>query len=423
MIDDMEVDTPAPSKSENTESSKNSASNPSNSNFPQLDLVFIIDCTGSMQSYINKAKQSIRDVVAKIIQTQKKSLSLQLGLVAYRDHPPQDMSFVTKNFNFTDSVEIFENYLKTLSANGGGDGPEAVTPALYDSLNLDWRTNATKIVIIIADAPPHGLGDAGDGFPNGDPSGHDPISLAHQMASKGIVIYSVSCEPAISRYKFAVDFFKSISKITGGIFVPLTSADSLPDVIVGGANEMMDLEKMFTEIKLETKEFLKDKDKNEAEFTNKLLEKFSGRKAFSLTVQDIYKKSENSIKNVELMSNSKSIPNVSSLNIVSDRLRKESTSSSPIVVDLSKPSFTKEVRKNTSPYKSHTKKNTEFKIEVINNFPQVSIRREDITVDQVERLVAWSKTRLDCLKINDDEQDDNKIKKFNKDEQKEGGIK
>jgi hypothetical protein len=53
--------------------------------------------------------------------------------------------------------------LSGLYASGGGDGPEAVTAGLMEALNMDWRSNATKLVILIADAPPHGIGEYGDG--------------------------------------------------------------------------------------------------------------------------------------------------------------------------------------------------------------------------------------------------------------------
>ena len=50
----------------------------------------------------------------------------------------------------------------------GGDGPEAVTPALYAAVHtLSWRKNAVKIALLIADAPPHGLDRNGDTWPQG----------------------------------------------------------------------------------------------------------------------------------------------------------------------------------------------------------------------------------------------------------------
>jgi hypothetical protein len=54
--------------------------------------------------------------------------------------------------------------LSSLVAAGGGDGPEAQTAALAAALDLDWAEGAIKMVVLITDAPPHGLGEPGDGF-------------------------------------------------------------------------------------------------------------------------------------------------------------------------------------------------------------------------------------------------------------------
>ena len=58
-------------------------------------------------------------------------------------------------------------YVDTMAAVGGGDGPEAVADALYEVLRMEFRPNAAKVCVLIADAPPHGLGEACDGFPQG----------------------------------------------------------------------------------------------------------------------------------------------------------------------------------------------------------------------------------------------------------------
>lgn len=57
-----------------------------------------------------------------------------------------------------------ERDLSSLYASGGGDGPEAVTAALAEALNMDWRPASSKMVVLIADAPPHGIGEYGDGM-------------------------------------------------------------------------------------------------------------------------------------------------------------------------------------------------------------------------------------------------------------------
>jgi hypothetical protein len=133
---------------------------------------------------------------------------LRVGLVAFRDHPPQDHTYIVKNFGFSSDISKVQKDLSTLYASGGGDGPEAVTAAMAEALNMDWREYASKMIVLIADAPPHGIGEYGDGksgsfgrmthvhgnvlgFDEGSPDGHDPLVLARAMAARGITLVSV----------------------------------------------------------------------------------------------------------------------------------------------------------------------------------------------------------------------------------------
>jgi hypothetical protein len=91
-----------------------------------------------------------------------------------------------------------KSWLEQCEAQGGGDTPEAVADALHDVLKLSWRPEATKICILISDAPPHGLDPSnGDGFPEGDPTGVDPLKIVREMAEKQITLYCVGVEPPI----------------------------------------------------------------------------------------------------------------------------------------------------------------------------------------------------------------------------------
>ena len=83
---------------------------------------------------------------------------LRIAMVNYRDHPPQDTTYVTQVNNFTDNMAKTKAFIQATCACGGGDGPEAVCCGLDDCLNtLTWRDDSTKIAILIADAQPHGL--------------------------------------------------------------------------------------------------------------------------------------------------------------------------------------------------------------------------------------------------------------------------
>jgi len=132
--------------------------------FPR-DFVFVQDTTGSQGPYINSARKAIQNICDKIRASAELSReSVRFGLIAFRDHPPQEYSYVTKSFGFTSDVQVMQKNLSGLIAAGGGDGPEAQTAALAEALQFDWAESAVKMVILITDSPPHGLGEKGDGF-------------------------------------------------------------------------------------------------------------------------------------------------------------------------------------------------------------------------------------------------------------------
>merc|ERR1719261_562357 len=102
-----------------------------------------------------------------------------------------------------------QSSLSKLAAQGGGDGPEAVEAGLKGAFDMPWRAEAAQVCILIADAPPHGLGESGDGFPDGAPTGVDPLLVLDTMSTRGISVYTVGCQPALSHYRFATDFMIS----------------------------------------------------------------------------------------------------------------------------------------------------------------------------------------------------------------------
>jgi len=118
-----------------------------------LDLAFVVDTTGSMTdelSYLQTELQSIVDFVTE----QAGPLSLRLALVVYRDHGDD---YVTRTFDFTQTVSVFSAHLAQQSADGGGDYPEAVEEGLVELNGLSWRDgNVARVAFWIADAPSHG---------------------------------------------------------------------------------------------------------------------------------------------------------------------------------------------------------------------------------------------------------------------------
>ena len=117
-----------------------------------LDLMLVIDATGSMGDEMNYLTAEFRDI-ASSIKTQFPNVSSRFGLIVYRDIGDE---YVVRHFEFTDSVDTMRSQLSQQSAGGGGDYPEAMELALERANTAQWRTgNTARMLFLVADAPPH----------------------------------------------------------------------------------------------------------------------------------------------------------------------------------------------------------------------------------------------------------------------------
>ncbi|KAF8627503.1 hypothetical protein AX17_006314 [Amanita inopinata Kibby_2008] len=276
-----------------------------------LDLVFVQDCTGSQGSYISSATKNIEQICSTIFESGRLQHpeDLRVGLVAFRDHPPQDHTYVVKNFGFSSDISKVHRDLSSLYASGGGDGPEAVTAALAEALNMDWRPHASKMVVLIADAPPHGIGEYGDGFDDGSPDGHDPLLIVRMMASRGITLFFVACEPALSGYSYATDFYQAITTITSGLMLPLTTADLLAHAIVGSVLENLDMERLVREVGHAVAQRILGNNESVDDVAKELHEKLLLRNESTkkVVIESIYKESEEAKHNVQVFTQAPSL--------------------------------------------------------------------------------------------------------------------
>ena len=119
----------------------------------QLDVAFLIDATGSMGEEIDRIKETLTSIVARVSEGDD-SAALRLALVEYRDFGDD---FVTHTVNFTDDAVAYQTVIDGVYAGGGGDTPEALNEALHESFrSLEWRQdNALRLAFVVADAPAH----------------------------------------------------------------------------------------------------------------------------------------------------------------------------------------------------------------------------------------------------------------------------
>jgi len=124
-----------------------------NSTLPtRLDLAFVVDATGSMADELDYLTAEVAAIAAGVGQRHP-TVNTRYALVVYRDDGDE---YLTRTFDFTDSLAAFEQDLATQFAQGGGDYPEAMHLALEEAQGLSWRTSETaRVLFLIADAPPH----------------------------------------------------------------------------------------------------------------------------------------------------------------------------------------------------------------------------------------------------------------------------
>jgi Mg-chelatase subunit ChlD len=120
-----------------------------------LEMVFVLDTTGSMGGLLEGAKQRIWGIVNEVMQSPSHP-SVRVGLVAYRDRGDE---YVTKVLPLTTDLDQVYSTLMSYRAEGGGDTPENVRRALVDGVgNTGWspRTQGiAQIIFLVGDAPPH----------------------------------------------------------------------------------------------------------------------------------------------------------------------------------------------------------------------------------------------------------------------------
>jgi hypothetical protein len=173
----------------------------------KLDVLFLIDATGSMGDEIDRLKESVT-AVARRVDGLEANPDLRLGMTVYRDRGD---AYVTRTFDFTSDVAAFNDALASVEAGGGGDTPEDMNAALHEALTAPaWRGDDTvKLVFLIADAPPHL--DYQDG-----PDYADDLRTA---ARRGVKLQPIASSGLDDQGEYV---FRQLAQMTMGRFTFLT---------------------------------------------------------------------------------------------------------------------------------------------------------------------------------------------------------
>jgi Mg-chelatase subunit ChlD len=175
-----------------------------------LDLVLVLDTTGSMGDELEYLKSEVKSIAAAVHE-QFPGVDKRFGLVVYRDEGMGD-EYVTRTFPFTSSLNTFRKNLSAQSAAGGGDIPEAMHRGLEEADKLEWRDGDTaRVLFLIADAPPHGQ------------HGRRTLDLVDRLRKRGVVIYPVAASCSDPAATVATEFYmRTAALLTGGQYLFLT---------------------------------------------------------------------------------------------------------------------------------------------------------------------------------------------------------
>ena len=148
----------------------------------KVEVVFVLDTTGSMGGLIDAAKEKIWSIASTLAQA-KQAPEIRMGLVAYRDRGD---AYVTQVVDLSKDLDSMYATLMRFQADGGGDGPESVNKGLFDAVHqMSWSQDpqAYKVVFLVGDAPPH--------MDYQDEMKYPEIVAA--AAKKGIVVNAIQC--------------------------------------------------------------------------------------------------------------------------------------------------------------------------------------------------------------------------------------
>lgn len=178
---------------------------------PQIEVVFVLDTTGSMGSLLEGAKQKIFSIASRIA-TGKPTPRLKVGVVAYRDVGDE---YVTKRFDLSEDLDTVFTHLRQLRADGGGDSPEHVGRGLGEAVSkMSWSSGreTMKVIFLVGDAPPASREQA-----------WNFQQWSKAAKERRIVVNTVRCGEDAATEKA----WRSVAKLTDGTFDSIDSSGGM----------------------------------------------------------------------------------------------------------------------------------------------------------------------------------------------------
>ena len=132
-----------------------------------VDLVFCIDSTGSMDNIINIVKENainFYDDLTAAMQLKHKTINqMRIKIISFRDYlaDGENAMLNTDFFILPDEADDFRSVVLSINADGGGDDPEDGLEALAYAIRSKWTTEGVKkrhVIVVWSDDATHELG-------------------------------------------------------------------------------------------------------------------------------------------------------------------------------------------------------------------------------------------------------------------------
>jgi Mg-chelatase subunit ChlD len=170
-----------------------------------IDIVFVIDTTGSMSDKIEGLLATCNRFVDELA---KLSLSYRIAVVAFGDLtvPGDDVCV----FPFTDDLQRVKNTLKNVPRyDGGGNSGESSLEALDRVLNLQFRPKVIKAAILITDEP----------------------ALQHRIKARDVISRLGQMEILTFVVSPPEDYYKDMARKTGGVWYQVSASSDFTGLL------------------------------------------------------------------------------------------------------------------------------------------------------------------------------------------------
>jgi hypothetical protein len=194
-----------------------------------VDVVFAVDATSSMGDEITYLKEELTDVLQKIKDSHQ-DLTLNLGSVFYRDHGDE---YIVRTSELSSDISKTITFIQNQTANGGGDGPEAIDEALEVAIShMNWSSNArAKLLFVVMDAPPHQTAENLKRI----------RQVAFDAAKEGIKIIPLTASGIDKSTEYLM---RSLALCTNGTYVFLTDHSGIGNPHLEPTTDTYDVEKL-----------------------------------------------------------------------------------------------------------------------------------------------------------------------------------